>query len=204
MRLNKPKPYATDPWRRKKRGVGRPDREERHQTRARDKRGRDPAHRVPQRRVGRRRRRFVLVERRDLRARQQVAERVFEHGADVGAALPGKSPDVDFELDGVGDHIRLGATVHDRRGKGGVCTGVRLAGEPDRQLLAEVGEGGFVEEAFVPLGPEVDAFDEATPRLVNVRRGPVLGETFHDLGRGDEGVVGAERLRSMARAFPAR
>ena len=52
--------------------------------------------------------------------------------------------------------------------------------------------------------PEVDAFDETAPRVVDLRRRPVLGEPLHDLGRGDERVVGAERLRRVTRRSPHR
>ena len=61
----------------------------------------------------------------------------------------------------------------------------------------------LVEQARVPLRAEVDALDEAPPRVVDLRRRPVLGEPAHDLGRGHERVVGAERLRRVARACRA-
>ena len=41
--------------------------------------------------------------------------------------------------------------------------------------------------------------DEATPRVVQLRLGLVLGEAAHDLGRLHQRVVGAERHRRMAR-----
>ena len=76
---------------------------------------------------------------------------------------------------------------------------MRLARQPDRQLLAEVVQRRLVEQARVPLGTEVDAFDEAAPGVVDQRRRPVLGEPAHDLGRGHERVVGTERLRRVTR-----
>ena len=67
--------------------VGGADGEERHERGAFDELRRDAAHRVPQRRVGRRRRRLVLVERRDLDVRREVAERVGEHRSGCRRAL---------------------------------------------------------------------------------------------------------------------
>ena len=70
---------------------------------------------------------------------------------------------------------------------------------PIGKRLAELGEVLRVEERRVPLGPEVDTFDEAAPRVVNERGRLELGEAAHDLGRGHERVVGAERLRRVTR-----
>ena len=75
---------------------------------------------------------------------------------------------------------------------------MRLAGETDRQLLAEVGERRLVEQVRVPLGPEVDALDEPAPGLVDLCGRPVLGEPLDDLRGGYQRVVGAERLRRVA------
>ena len=133
----------------------------------------------------------------------EVAERVVEQLADVGAALAGQRADVDLDVDRVGDHVGLGAAVDDRGRERRVRARVRLAGEADRQRLAELGERVLVEEVRVPLGTEVDALDEAAPRVVDLRGRPVLGEPAHDLGRGHERVVGAERLRRVTRACRA-
>ena len=75
---------------------------------------------------------------------------------------------------------------------------------PIGSVLAELAEVLLVEQRRVPLGPEVDTLDEAPPRLVDVRGRPELGEPAHDLGRGHERVVGAERLRRVTRRAAAR
>ena len=135
--------------------------------------------------------------------RGEVAERFVEQLAHVGRTLTGQRADVDLEVDLVGDDVGLRAAVDDRGRERRVRARVRLAGETDRQLLAELVQVLLVEQRRVPLGTEVDAFDEAAPRLVDVRGRPVLGEAAHDLGRGHERVVGAERLRRVARACRA-
>ena len=135
--------------------------------------------------------------------RGEIAERVVEQLADVGGALAGQRADVDLDVDPIGNHVGLGAAVDDRGRERRVRARVRLARQPDRQRLAELGELVLVEQRRVPLGPEVDAFDEAAPRVVDVRGRPELGEAAHDLGRGHERVVGAERLRRVARACRA-
>ena len=126
--------------------------------------------------------------------RGEVAERVGEHLLDVAAALTGQCSDVDLDVHPIRDDVGLGAPVNDRGRKRGVRTRVGLPHQADRQLFAELVERVRVEEARVPVASEVDAFDEAPPRVMNHRGRPVLGETPHDLGSGDERVVGTERL----------
>ena len=72
----------------------------------------------------------------DLDRLGQVAERLVEHRADVLAGLAGQRADVDLELDPVGDDVGLRAAVHDRGRERGVGARVRLARQPDRQVLA--------------------------------------------------------------------
>jgi len=69
----------------------------------------------------------------------------------------------------------------------------------NRQFLAEVVQRALVEQPRIPLGSEVDTLDELSPRVVDHRRRSIFGEAAHDLGRGHERVIGAERLRRVAR-----
>ena len=62
------------------------------------------------------------------------------------ARLAGQRADVDLDVDLVGNHVRLGAAVDDRGRERRVRARVRLAREPDRQRLAELGEAVLVEQ----------------------------------------------------------
>ena len=69
---------------------------------------------------------------------------------------------------------------------------------PSGQFGESAVEPGGIEERGRHFGVEVHPLHELTPRLVDLRLGPVLGDASHDLGRGHERVVGVERLRSVS------
>ena len=92
---------------------------------------------------------------------REIAERVVDHAHGRRPTSARQRADVDLDLDDVGDHVRLGATVNDRRRERGVRARVRLPGEPDRKLVAEVVRASSASSSVrVPVGSEVDAFDE--------------------------------------------
>jgi len=59
-----------------------------------------------------------------------------------------------------------------------------------------------LEQRVTEVGGEVHALDEPTPRVVDLRLRPVLGEPAHDLGGLHECVVGAQRLAGVAGRAP--
>ena len=87
--------------------------------------------------------------------------------------------------------------VHDRRRERRVRARVRLTGEAEGQVVHELAERVRIEQRLLQLLRERHAFDEPAPHVVDHRLGPVLGDAAHDLGRVDERVVGAQRLRRV-------
>ncbi len=128
----------------------------------------------------------------------EVTERFVEHGANVIAGLSRQRADVDLELDPVGDDIGLGAGSHHGGRERGVRAGMRLAGQPDhRELGNEVVEAVGVEQRVGQFGGKLHPFDKAAPDVVDLRLGPILGDSADYLGRLDERVVRPQRRRCV-------
>ena len=62
---------------------------------------------------------------------------------------------------------------------------------PERQRRAVVAHRVGIEERVAHLGRVVHRLDVTAPHLADLRGRPVLVEPPHDLGRGDQRVVGA-------------
>ena len=136
--------------------------------------------------------RRVVVGRDELDLGGEVAERLVEHRPHLGVAVwPGSVRMSTCEVDAVGDHVGLGAAVDDRRRERRVGAGVELAGHarPAARRTASTKRVGVEQRADELVG-EVHALEEPPPDVVDLGRGPVLGEPLDDLGRGDERVVG--------------
>ncbi len=114
-------------------------------------------------------------------------------------ALAGQCPYVDLELDGVGDHVDLGAAMHDRRRDRRVGAGVELPGHPQRQTVEHLVQTVGRQQRVGDLGWVAHRRDEAAPHLVDLRLGLVLRQPAYDLGRGHQRVVGPVGLRAVAR-----
>ena len=185
-------------------GVGGPDRQEGHGARSRIEQPTDPLQRVPQRGVDRR----GLVDgssdsKAMLHVVGQIADDLLQHGPHIGGVPSRERPDVDLELDPVGDHVDLGAGPHDGRCHGGVGAGVGLTGQADQgELVAEAVDAVGVEQGLGQLRREADPLDEPDPCLVQLGLGPVLVDPSDHLGRLDQGVVGPQGLAAVARACP--
>jgi hypothetical protein len=119
------------------------------------------------------------------------------------AAWSGQGADVELEVDGVGDHVGLRAAVDHRGGDGGVGAGVELAAHAQRQgsQMASTKPSSSSSGPLISPGSPSTRRTGARCRASGSRR-PERVEAAHHLGRGDQRVVGAERLAGVAGRAP--
>ena len=158
--------------------------------------------RVPQRGVDRRRRGRVVV-RLDLDRVGEVTERFAQQRGASSPDWPGQRADVDLELDLSGMTLvfvppcaTVGANV--------VCVhACQCRAMPIGSSASAPAEVVRVEQRGGELGIECMPSTNWRHDSWICVCGLVLGDAAHDLGRGDERVVGAERLRAVARRAAA-
>ncbi len=102
--------------------------------------------------------------------------------------------DVDVDDDAVGNHVHLGAAVGDVRRERRVGAGVGLAGQGEVVEIAHrVVDAIGIGERLRQAGLQGQRLHVAAPGVEDARLRPILGQSLHDLGGGDERVVGFER-----------
>ena len=134
----------------------------------------------------------------DLDDAREIAEGLIEQRVDLGGRLAGQRADVDLEVDGVGDDVGLRPSMDHGRSERRVRARVELSSHAERQRIAQLDEALLLQQRPVNSGRVAHRLDEAAPHVVHHGGRPELGEPAHDLGRGHERVVGAERLRRVA------
>ena len=178
--------------------IGAADDEARHQrgTGVGDLRGRGD--RVPQRVADRRGRRRVRLDRADRHVVGEVAERLVQVRIDVGRRRARHGADVDFELHGVGDHVRLLPAVDDVRRERRVRVRMARACQGSGQRLQRRPDARRIEQRSAHIVGHRHRRHLRSPDLTDLRSRSVRGQPPHDLGRLDQRVVGAERHRPVA------
>ena len=152
---------------------------------------------IPQLVVRRRACRLGVLQHADVNPAGKLPERVGDVLTGRVDRVAGYGADVDFDVDDVGNRVRLLAAMDDIRRDRRVRAGVGKSSAGGTERRDRRIDAARVGELLGDGGGHVQAGDVRLPQIPEAWLGPELRQAADDLGSGDEGVVAAEWHRSM-------